>query len=355
MVLPLEKLGADMSDSILLSQRRKPILKMKPREAWSFKSLRDARWKAEGKGQVMKMSSREFEELREQLMAAPVMSGAPIEESRAAFEKLMVPFTLEAETNDVKKEEVMCGDVPGAWIMAPGASDDRVVMYLHGGGFSMGSIESHLDILCRLSRSLSARVLAIEYRLAPEHPFPAAIEDCVHAYRWLLSSGVDARRAVIVGSSAGAGLVMSTLLVLRDGRDRKPAAAACLCPFADMTLQSESLYVNEGKDWVTRSRVEEIVDTYLAGADPHDPLASPALADLSGLPPIFIQAGRNEILVDDARRLAAYASSDGVHVELDIWPEMIHIWQLFAAKVPEGREAIEKVSRLLKNWVKAWS
>ncbi|OFW59973.1 MAG: hypothetical protein A2W01_08695 [Candidatus Solincola sediminis] len=277
----------------------------------------------------------------------------PVENARVEFERLMSSYT--GDLADVTREEAICSGVPASWILTPHAIYNRVVLYFHGGGFTMGSVQSHLEILSRISRPLSARVLAIDYRLAPEHPFPAAIEDCVSAYRWLLRSGISPDQMVLAGSSAGAGLVMSTLLMLRDCNDPQPAAAVCLCPFVDMTLQGDSLTANHGRDWVTKSRVEAIVETYLAGADPAQPLASPVLADLSGLPPILIQAGRNEILVDDARRLAAYASSDGVQIELDIWPEMIHMWQLFAAAIPEGAEAIEKMAKLLKKSVRAWS
>lgn len=299
------------------------------------------------------VASREFEKLREKLLSDPVKGDTPVDQARAAFEQLMSLYTGNLE--NVVREDIVCSGVPASWIITSESIDHRVVLYFHGGGFTIGSVQSHMEIMSRMSRALSARVLAIEYRLAPEHPFPAAIDDCVAAYRWLLHSGFNPNQLVLAGSSAGAGLVMSTLLTLRDCKDPKPAAAVCLCPFVDMTLQSDSLYTNHGRDWVTKSRLEAIVETYLAGADPAQRLASPVAADLSGLPPIFIQAGRNEILVDDARRLAAYASSDGVQVELDIWPEMIHMWQLFASAIPEGAEAIEKMCGLLKKSVRAWS
>lgn len=148
---------------------------------------------------------------------------------------------------------------------------------------------------------------------------------------------------------------MSMLLVLRDAGDPLPAAGVCLCPFVDMTLKSRSLDTNQGKDWVTRSRVEAIIQTYLAGADPTQPLASPVLADLTGLPPLFIQVGSHEIILDDSRRLAERAEADGVQVYLDVWPEMIHIWQLFASFVPEGREAIVRLADILMEKIASWS
>lgn len=300
------------------------------------------------------MASREFEELRRRLTATPVKGETPIEDARAGFEALMAEYTPPEDTAGMIQEEVTAGAVPAHWVAAPHAYPERVLLYLHGGGFTMGSVQSHLDILARLSGLLSTRVLAIDYRLAPEHPFPAALEDSVESFRWLIESGVDPTMVVIAGSSAGGGLALSTVLALRDAMDPLPAACVCLCPFFDMTLQSESLDYNKGKDWVTKDRVEAVVETYLARADPRDPLASPMFADLEGLPPIFIQVGGDEILLDDSRRLAARASASGIEVELDIWPEMIHIWQLFAAAVPEGRAALEGIADMLLHKIGGW-
>jgi monoterpene epsilon-lactone hydrolase len=298
------------------------------------------------------MSSREFEELRIRLMSVWKSGGVPLEEASTAFEEIMASYR--GDSDGVTCEKIVCSGIPASWVTASKAEEQRVVLYLHAGGLTMGSVQSHLPIISMISHALAAKVLAIEYRMAPEHKFPAALDDCVAAYRWLIDSGVSPKQLVIVGTSAGAGLAISMLLVLRDHKDPKPAAVACLCPFADMTLQSDSLYSNNGNDWITRSQVENMVASYLDGADREQPLVSPVFANLLGLPPIYIQSGRSEILVDDARRLAAFASSDGVHVELDIWPDMIHLWQLFAPAVPEGKEAIEKMARALKAWVKVW-
>jgi monoterpene epsilon-lactone hydrolase len=300
------------------------------------------------------MTSKEFKKLRRRLTSAPVKGDTPIEEARAGFEALMAEYTPSADIAGVIQEDEMSGTVPARWVYTPDADPERVLLYLHGGGFTMGSALSHLDILARLSMLLSARVLAIDYRLAPEHPFPAALEDSVESYRWLLESGADPSMVVIAGSSAGGGLALSTLLALREDMDPLPAACVCLCPFTDMTLQGASLDYNEGKDWVTRSRVQQVVETYLAGADPTEHLASPLLEDLEGLPPLFIQVGGDEILLDDSQRMAERAREAGVEVDLDVWPEMIHIWQLFAAAVPEGREALENLSRTMLQKIAGW-
>jgi acetyl esterase/lipase len=280
------------------------------------------------------------------------LAGAgPVDEYRAWFAEL----ASEASGEAVEREDLVCRGVPSSWIRTADSEEGRIVLYFHSGDFVAGSVSSDMAIIASMSRSLSARVLAVDYRLAPEDPFPAGLDDCVSVYRWLLQQGANPRAVVIAGSSGGAGLALSMLLLLRERREAKPGAAVCLCPFADLTLQADSLLLNDGKDWMSKRRLEELVAVYLAGADPSQPLASPALADLSGLPPLFVQAGRNAILVDDARHLAAMASSDGVHVELDIWPEMMHMWQLFAGSLPEGGQAIEKMAKVVIPWIKAWA
>jgi epsilon-lactone hydrolase len=305
----------------------------------------------EWNGRVMLLPSREFEELRSSLIGLRTKGNTSLEEMRSAFEELVASYS--PDLDGMSREEIVFSGIPASWITTRDAEEKRVALYLHAGPFTMGSFQSHLPLAGMISSSLAVRVLAIEYRQPPEHTLPAALDDCVAAYRWLINSGVDPKKLVIIGTAAGAGLAISTLLVLRDNKDPKPGSVVCLCPFVDMTLQGDSLHTNDGKDWINRSIVEEIVNGYLDGADPAEPLASPVFANLLGLPPIFIQASRQEILVDDARRLAAYASGDGVHVELDVWPDMLHLWQLFGAVLPEGREAIEKMARVVKTWVSA--
>ncbi|MCH8345634.1 MAG: alpha/beta hydrolase, partial [Chloroflexi bacterium] len=217
-----------------------------------------------------------------------------------------------------------------------------------------GSINTHREMISRLSRASGARALAIDYRLAPEHPFPAAIEDATTAYRWLLSSGVDPARLVIAGDSAGGGLTVATLISLRDAGDPLPAAAVCLSPWVDMEAASDSMTTKaEADPMITQKDVLEGAQAYLNGADPRTPLASPIHADLSGLPPLLIHVGTAEVLLDDSTRLAERARSAGVDVTLEPWDDMIHVFQFFASMLPEGQQAIDRIGEFVREHVGA--
>ncbi len=211
--------------------------------------------------------------------------------------------------------------MPGEWIAAPNAGAERPrIYYLHGGGYVIGSINTHRALIARLSAASGARAFAINYRLAPEHPFPAAVEDAVSAYRWLLEQGVDPATIVIAGDSAGGGLTVATLVALRDAGVPLPAAAVCLSPWTDMEGIGESAK--------TRKAADPMIDPegglaqaqlYLGGADPRTPLAAPLYADLRGLPPMLIHVGDAEVLLDDSTRLAERAKAAGVDVTLEVW------------------------------------
>jgi len=256
--------------------------------------------------------------------------------------------------DDVKCEPVDAGGVPSEWISAPGADAERVIHYLHGGGYSMGSIKTHREMVSRLSRAAGARALAIDYRLAPENPFPAAVEDSTAVYRWLLSTGVDPARLVIAGDSAGGGLTVATLVALRDAGDPLPAAAVCLSPWVDMEGIGESMTTKAEVDpMVQREDLLEGAKEYLAGADPRAPLAAPIYADLSGLPPLLIHVGGAETLLDDSTRLADRAKAAGVDVTLEVWDEMFHVWQYCAAILPEGQQAIDRIGEFIREHIGA--
>jgi acetyl esterase/lipase len=223
-------------------------------------------------------------------------------------------------------------------------------MYLHGGGYVIGSTRSHLDVVARLACATAGRVLSVDYRLAPEHPFPAAVDDAVAAYRWWLGEGVDPRHCVIAGDSAGAGLAIAMLVALRDAGDPLPAAAVCFSPWVDLEGIGASMIRNAQTD--PNINLEELLivaDLYLAGADPRTPLAAPLHADLRGLPPLLILASSAETLLDDSMRLAKRARQAGVRVRLDVWQHMVHAWPVLAALLPEGREAIEQVAEFVRR------
>ena len=268
-----------------------------------------------------------------------------IEEMRANLEALSLFFPL---AEDITCEPVHVGEIPGEWVVAPGERDNRVVLYLHGGGYVMGSINTHREMVSHISREAKARVLIINYRLAPEHPFPAAVEDSTAAFQWLLKEGVSPGRIVVAGDSAGGGLTVATLVALRDRGDPLPAAAVCLSPWVDMEATGQSMTTKAEEDpIVQREAIMRMGEAYLGGADPREPLAAPLYANLTGLPPMLIQVGTSEILFDDATRLAERAKEAGVDVTLEPWEGMIHVWQLFASMVPESKKAVKGIGNFI--------
>jgi len=251
---------------------------------------------------------------------------------------------------DVYREQVNAGCVPAVWITTSGIVPERVICYLHGGGYVLGSINTHRELASRLSRAASARVLILDYRLAPENPFPAAVDDSTAAYRWLLSSGVDPARLVIAGESAGGGLTIATLVALRDAGEPLPAAGICLSPWVDLECLGESIVTRAEIDpVVNKENIVMLAKAYLGDADPRTPLASPLYADLTGLPPLLIQVGTAECLFDDAMRLADRARAAGVDVTLEPWEDMIHMWHMFAAILPEGQQAIDRIGEFIRQ------
>ena len=293
------------------------------------------------------MASEQLQTIIQTIKSQPDLHGAPIEQRRAAMEAVTVMFPI---PDDVTREPVDAGGVPAEWIAAPGTDADRVIYYLHGGGYAIGSINTHREMISRLSRASGARALAIDYRLAPEHPFPAAIEDATTAYRWLLSTGVDPARIVIAGDSAGGGLTVATLVSLRDAGDPLPAAAVCLSPWVDMEGTGDSMTTQaEADPMINREDVLEGARAYLNGAGPRTPLASPIHADLSGLPPLLIHVGTAEVLLDDSTRLAERARSAGVDVTLEPWDDMIHVFQFFASRLPEAQQAIDRIGQFMRE------
>ena len=270
-----------------------------------------------------------------------------IEALRVAYEELALNFQLAA---DIKTERVAIGELCAEWIAAPGVADDRVLLYLHGGGYIMGSMGSHREIISRLSRAAGVRALGLEFRLAPENPFPAAVDDAVAAYRGLLSTGVSPKKIVIGGDSAGGGLTVATLVALRDLGEPLPAAGVCISAWTDLTQTAESLATNAAADpFLQREALELMATMYLGEQDRRTPLASPMYADLHGLPPLLLQVGSCEILLDDSTKLAGRAKAAGVEATLEVWDDMIHVWPVFASILPEGQQAIEHAGVFIRE------
>jgi monoterpene epsilon-lactone hydrolase len=255
--------------------------------------------------------------------------------------------------DEVSWEPVTAGHVACEWIHGPTRKGKQAVMYLHGGCYIFGSAATHRDLIGRLSLATGMWVLAPDYRLAPEHPFPAAVDDALAAYRWLLGTGIEAGRIVIAGDSAGGGLALATLLALRDEGDPLPAAGVLLSPVTDLTCSSDSYASRAASDpFFTRQQMVTLVAHYLAGADPASVLASPIYADLTGLPPLLVHVGSDEVLLDDATRLAERARSAGVEVDLRVWDGMWHDFQRYAGRgVVEAQESIDLIGAFIKKRV----
>lgn len=272
-----------------------------------------------------------------------------VEERRAGFEALA---SFLGASDGISTEAVDANGVPSEWVTAPEADSTRAMLYLHGGGYVIGSIVSHRELAARLSRATGSRVLVIDYRMAPENPFPAAVEDATAAYRWMLANGFDSTHITIAGDSAGGGLTVATLVALRDAGVPLPALGVCISPWIDMEAIGESMTARAELDpMVGREGLLDFAKMYLNGADPRTPLAAPLYADLTGLPPLLVQVGTSETLYDDSTRLAERAKAAGVDVTLEPWEEMIHVWHLFAPILPEGQQAIERIGEYVRERV----
>jgi len=293
--------------------------------------------------------SAEFESLVQALRENPVIRGSDLLEMRANMAAAVSQLPL---PEGARCEPVDAGGVASEWVVTPEAREDRVLIHFHGGAYAMGSLASHRGLATNLSRASRSRVLLVDYRLAPEHPHPAAVEDAVAAWRFVLASGVAPERVALSGDSAGGGLVAAALVELRDGGGALPAAGICISPWLDLTCSGQSYVERAAEDvMVTRELLEMATAAYCKGSDPKAPTASPLFADLSGLPPLLVQVGTAEVLLDDARSFAVHAEAAGVDVSLEVAEGMVHVWHTFADVVPEGREAIERIAAFLEpHW-----
>lgn len=293
------------------------------------------------------MPSQAFENLVSFILENQPDEEPTLSEQRENFENIVAVFP---PAEDATSEPVEADGVPAEWVTVEGAADDRVVCYLHGGGYCIGSANTHRNLASHLSRASGARVLDVDYRLAPEHPFPAALEDARTAYRWLVSEGYDPRSMAVAGDSAGGGLTIATLVSLRDDGGPLPAAAVALSPWVDLEITGSSATTKADEDPIIHpDGLKKYADAYLAGQDARTPLASPLYADLSGLPPLLVHVGGREVLLDDATRLAERAREAGVDVTLEIRDEMIHIWHFFAGLFPEADEDVAGIGSFLRR------
>lgn len=309
-----------------------------------------ARWE---RAYASPMHDSPIERVRELLRQHESDAVSSIDEARARLERFAALIEPIAGV-DVVRAHV--NGVPCERVSAPGVRSNGTLLYLHGGGYGLGSTATHRALVSRLSDATGLRALTVDYRLAPEHPFPAAVEDAVAAYRGLERDGTDPQRVVLAGDSAGGGLVIATMLALRDAGLDLPAAAVCLSPWVDLDVAAHAGASDPEDPMVARDELRMMAALYLGGVDPRSPLASPVYGDLRGLPPLLVQVGAVETLLDDSRHLAARIRAARGRVTLEEWPGMMHVWHAFAPLLPEATDAIARVGawvrRRLRNPVR---
>lgn len=272
-----------------------------------------------------------------------------VDEQRKRLDQLSIlsfhsPFT--------RIKEVFIGETQADWISHRSAHSDFVILYLHGGGYNIGSSTASRLLAERLSAKSQAIVLTPNYRLAPEHPFPAALEDVLACYDWLLARGFSPHKIALAGDSAGGGLVLSTALSIRDSKRPLPSSLVMLCPWLDLTLSGGSVKANEKKDCMLSAPwLAKMAENYAGTRDKALPQLSPLFDDLQGLPPALVQVGKEELLLDDSRRFAERYRAAGNHVLLDEWKSMWHVWQLFVKYLPEANQAVSQAGEFIrKQW-----
>lgn len=294
------------------------------------------------------MADPEMIRLREIIAARP--RAAEIAQMRLDADSRAKAFIL---PSDVEVQPVDANGVKAEWTSTPDADPSSAILYLHGGGYVICSLESHRHLVAEAGRAAGTRTLAIDYRLAPEHPFPAAVEDTVAAYRYLLDGGLKPNRIALAGDSAGGGLVVGSMLAIREAGLPLPACGWCISPWVDMEAQGHSFIDRAETDpTVQKETILMMANLYLGGANPRHPHAAPIYGDLRGLPPLLIQVGAVETLLDDSIALARKAGTADVPVDLQIWPEMIHIWHIFHPMLTAGRRAIAAGGSFVRNAIR---
>lgn len=277
------------------------------------------------------------EEVRDQQLS--------IAEQRAGYEAVASAYPV---ADDVVVEPVEASGIPAEWLSSPGADADRVVLYLHGGGYTTGSLATHRDVASRVGRASSTRVLSIAYRLAPEHPYPAALDDAVAAYEWLLAGGQEAKRVALAGDSAGGGLAATVLLALRDRGLPMPGAAALIAPWTDLAPSADTLARRLSRDaLMSTDKWGEASGHYVGDADPYDPLISPLYGKLHDLPPVMVQVGTADGLLEDGRAFVEKLQEAGGVAELDVYEGLIHEFQQLVPWAPETSTAMDRLGAFI--------
>jgi epsilon-lactone hydrolase len=292
------------------------------------------------------MSQSELAELIGILRSSGPDLSAPPAKLRADFSAMVAAAPV---ASDLRFDSISMGGIPGLASISPGARTDRCLLYLHGGAFVIGSAHDYRSLYGELGRAIGVRAVAPDYRLAPENPFPAAVTDVLNVYRALLADGLPASAIVLAGDSAGGGLVASLMIAARDAGLPMPAGALLISPWADLACEAPSMTTKATADpALTREGLLANAALYLAQHLPQTPLASPVHADLARLPPMLVQVGTAEILLDDALRIATRAAQANVRIVLSVWPDMPHVWHFFGFMLEEGRRAVREAADFLR-------
>lgn len=271
-----------------------------------------------------------------------------LEKVRRDFDEFYLSFSSRGPLKITAEPDA---PVPSYWMVTPQSSYQKVILFFHGGGFNRGSTYGHQDLCQRLSRYTGFSVFSVDYSLAPEHPFPAAIEDCIQSYLWLRDEGFQASDLVIAGISAGGNLTLSTLLALKKMGEKMPLGGICMSPVVDFKFPVTYTHLKDVNDWINYEQLDKIRDLYLNGQSPSNPLVSPIYGDLEGLPPLLIQAGSRELLLCDINRFRDLAVKKEVKVNLEVWQGMFHSWQLFYSHLPESDGPLRSIGEFVKELI----
>jgi len=265
---------------------------------------------------------------------------------RHNFDELYQSFP---STRPIKIRQEEESPAQAYWIVTPESSQEKVLLFFHGGLFNMGSTYSHQDLCQQLSLATGNSIFSVDYRLAPEHPFPAALEDCLDSYLWLVEEGFRPGDIVLTGISAGGNLALSTLLALKREEEDMPRAAVGLSPILDLTFPVVYQHLKDVEDWIDYDSLHKLMGSYRWGQNPGNFLLSPVYGDLEGLPPIFLQAGSCELLLCDVNRFRDQAIEREVQVNLEVWQGMFHAWQMFPSILPEAEQSLESVGQFVRD------
>jgi acetyl esterase/lipase len=295
------------------------------------------------------MASQQAEAVKAQLRqyAEQALTAGDVTLEEMRSRSILEEFT--GRPDGVTWIEEDAGGIPAIWAVPEGAAPDRVVQYVHGGGYILGSAEQYRHLTGHVAKAVGCRVLNVDYGLAPENPHPGPVNDSVTAYRWLLGQQLDPKHLAIAGDSAGGGLTLATVLKLRDDGLPQPVAAVPISPWTDMEILGDTMKSNAERDVLIREdMLKGMADLFLAGGNNRDPLAAPLYGDYRGVCPLYIQVGGDETLLDDARRVADQARAAGVDVQIEVFPEMQHVFQMAAGNMPEADDAVAKIGAYLR-------